>query len=316
MKKFLMAGTALAALIGTPALAADVALKAPPPPAAPAWSWTGYYIGATVGVGVNSDPTTWNWANTYPTGTLIGVGGGPLVALTAPLTVNTSFAHRQSSVGVVGGVEAGANWQTGKWVYGVEADWSATSQRSTSSAQPVTAQFPPYPLFFFAPGTVQGWTKSIDWLSTIRVRDGIADGPNLWFVTGGLAVAQIETSLFSSPGSPGAAATGNGAQFGLPGGVVNDHQTKVGWTLGGGVETAISRLLGWGPGWSAKIEYLYADLGKVHINTSQVPLPTNTAAGPFVTGSTSFSSSTQEHIMRVGLNYRFGAAPGAQNVEK
>lgn len=286
-------------------IAADLPVKAPPPPVA--YNWTGYYVGGTVGVGVNSDPTSWNWANTYPTGALIGVAGGPLTALTAPLTTTTTFANRQSSVGVVGGVEVGANWQTGKWVYGVEADWSATSQKGTSTAQPLAGIFPPFPLFFFAPGSVQGWTKSIDWLSTIRARGGIADGPNLWFVTGGLAIAQIKTTLFSSPGNPGVAGTGNFAQFGLPGGVVNDSQTKVGWTLGGGVETAVSRLLGWGPGWTAKIEYLYADLGTIHINTSQVALPTAAAAGPLVTGGTTFSSSTHEHILRFGLNYRLGA---------
>jgi outer membrane immunogenic protein len=273
-----------------------------------AYNWTGFYVGGTVGVGVNSDPTSWKWANTFPTGTLVGVGGGSLTTLTAPLTTNTAFTNRQSSVGVVGGVEAGANWQTGKLVYGVEADWSATSQRSTYSAQPIAAVFPPFPEFFFVPGTVQGWTKSIDWLSTLRARGGIADGPNLWFVTGGLAVGQIETNLFSSPGSVGGA-TGIGAQFGLPGGVASARQIKAGWTLGGGVETAISQLLGWGSGWSAKIEYLYVDLGTIHINTPQVALPTSAAAGPFVTGATTFSSSTQEHILRVGLNYRLGALP-------
>src|SRR5690349_3828755 len=312
MKKFLHALAPLVASIaffgldsGT-TIAADIPLKAPPLPAV--YNWTGYYVGGTVGVCVNSDPTTWNWANTFPTGSLVGLGGGPLAALTAPFTTNTAFGNRQSSVGIVGGIEAGANWQTGKLVYGVEADWSATSQRGSSSAQPLAAVFPPFPNFFFAPGTVQGWTKSIDWLSTYRGRVGIADGPNLWFVTGGLAVGQIETHLFSSPGSTGGA-TGSGAQFGLPGGAVSDRQIKAGWTVGGGVETAISRLLGWAPGWSAKIEYMYVDLGTLHIDTPQVSLPANAAAGPFVTGTTTFNSSTQEHILRVGLNYRLGARP-------
>jgi outer membrane immunogenic protein len=41
MKKILIATAALATLIGTPALAADIALKAPPPAPVPVWSWTG-----------------------------------------------------------------------------------------------------------------------------------------------------------------------------------------------------------------------------------------------------------------------------------
>ena len=41
----------IAALIGTPALAADMAVKAPPPVSASAYSWTGFYVGGNVGYG-------------------------------------------------------------------------------------------------------------------------------------------------------------------------------------------------------------------------------------------------------------------------
>jgi outer membrane immunogenic protein len=53
----------VAALIGTPALAADMPLKAPPPPPAPVPTWTGCYVNAGVGYGM------WNQDNhdeTYP----------------------------------------------------------------------------------------------------------------------------------------------------------------------------------------------------------------------------------------------------------
>jgi outer membrane immunogenic protein len=40
---------AMAALMGTPALAADMALKAPPPAPSPAYDWSGFYIGANGG---------------------------------------------------------------------------------------------------------------------------------------------------------------------------------------------------------------------------------------------------------------------------
>ena len=79
MKKLLIAGAALTALIGTPALAADMALKAPPPPA-PVLSWTGGYVGINGGYGwgrwnsnsiaaifpdgvtTNADPNVQGWA--------------------------------------------------------------------------------------------------------------------------------------------------------------------------------------------------------------------------------------------------------------
>jgi outer membrane immunogenic protein len=52
MKKLLIAGVALAALAGTPALAADLALKAPPAVVAPVHNWTGCYVGAGIGYGM------------------------------------------------------------------------------------------------------------------------------------------------------------------------------------------------------------------------------------------------------------------------
>ncbi|MGD0333637.1 MAG: hypothetical protein ABSA90_10315, partial [Xanthobacteraceae bacterium] len=51
MKKAALGIIAIAALIGTPALAADMALKAAPPPAAAPYSWTGFYLGGQVGYG-------------------------------------------------------------------------------------------------------------------------------------------------------------------------------------------------------------------------------------------------------------------------
>jgi outer membrane immunogenic protein len=62
MRKLLLATTALAALVVTPALAADMAApvyKAPPPPA-PIFSWTGFYIGLNGGYGWGHDPVTFS----------------------------------------------------------------------------------------------------------------------------------------------------------------------------------------------------------------------------------------------------------------
>ncbi|HYQ08617.1 MAG TPA: hypothetical protein VER26_16830 [Xanthobacteraceae bacterium] len=65
-KKLFMA--ALAALAATPGLAADMLVKkAPPPPRAPAWSWTGFYVGANLGGG---------WAKTDWFEDVSGSGGG------------------------------------------------------------------------------------------------------------------------------------------------------------------------------------------------------------------------------------------------
>jgi outer membrane immunogenic protein len=196
--------------------------------------WNGFYAGVSVGAGMSTSTTAeaWNWANTIPTGTLIGIGGGPLFTTTAPTPFSATFSNQyhRDGRGILGGLQGGYNWQIGRVVLGIEGDWSWTNQKDTATygAQPVPGIFPPLPNFFFIPATAQGWTteEKLDWLSTVRGRLGWAQGANLWYVTGGIAWARIENkyTLVSSPGNSGlVTASGafgpcNFAQFGLPGG--------------------------------------------------------------------------------------------------
>src|SRR6267378_5561357 len=108
MKKFLLATVGLAALgMAAPASAADLAArpytKAPPMVAA-IYDWSGFYIGANGGWGQERrcfDAVT-------VAGTFLGAEG----------------CHTASG-GVAGG-QIGYRWQTGGWVFGLEAqgDWA------------------------------------------------------------------------------------------------------------------------------------------------------------------------------------------------
>jgi outer membrane immunogenic protein len=69
---------------------------------------------------------------------------------------------------------------------------------------------------------------------------------------------------------------------------IND--VRAGWTAGAGIEGAF------GGGWSAKVEYLYMDLGKLE-QTVTVPPAALTAT---------FNSRLTDNIVRVGLNYKWG----------
>jgi outer membrane immunogenic protein len=275
--------------------------------------WQGAYVGVHVGAGLDSSrgSDAWTWTMNFPTGTLIGVAGGPLFVTRSPATESAAFhsQYQRSAYGLQGGLDVGYNWQNCNLVYGIEADFSGTTQKSSVSfsAQPVPGIFPPLPNFFFIPETAQGWSteQRIDWLTTLRGRAGMTIDRSLVYLTGGLAVAEIETdyTLVSSPGS-GGTASGNFAQFGLPGGVAIAHfnNDKVGWCLGAGVETKLSCH------WSLKVEYLFVDLGRVEhsFDTGLVPvLGSNNTS--FVTGSTAFSSSIHvyENIISLGLNYKF-----------
>ena len=70
------------------------------------------------------------------------------------------------------------------------------------------------------------------------------------------------------------------------------NNTKVGWTVGAGAEWAFAQ------NWSAKVEYLYVDLGNASATVNAIPL-----LPPF---QVAYTWKTQENIVRVGVNYKFG----------
>src|ERR1700719_3008483 len=102
MKRILIAG-ALALVSAVPAFAADLPPAAPPPPrapamyvpAAPAFTWTGFYIGLNTGYAFGQS----NW--TSPMGS------------TGYFNVN----------GALAGVTIGGNYQIGQLVVGIETDY-------------------------------------------------------------------------------------------------------------------------------------------------------------------------------------------------
>ena len=115
MKKFLLAATALSALLAGPAMAADLPVRYSPPPAPVVvsyYSWTGCYIGGNVGgMWVKKD-----WSD--------------------PVTGLSYGGHNAN--GWLGGVQAGCNYQVGGWVFGLQGDYDWSS----ASGSNVNALFP------------------------------------------------------------------------------------------------------------------------------------------------------------------------------
>ena len=92
-----------------------------------------------------------------------------------------------------------------------------------------------------------------------------------------------------SGGASSSAASGIGVFAAKASDAAGDaSKTKVGWTVGAGVEYAM-----WS-NWSVKLEYLYVDLGKFDCGVS--------CTG--VAGS-SDNVSFNANVVRAGLNYRF-----------
>jgi len=177
--------------------------------------------------------------------------------------------------GVIGGIQAGYNWQAANWVFGLEADIQGSSQRDNR-----TCMLSCNPLTAFA-----AYDASLPWFGTARGRVGYSAGSTLFYATGGYAYGKVRTKIAADIGfGPVAADISN---------------TRSGWTVGGGIETPFTFLGIFGPNWTSKTEYLYVDLGT---STGAYTIPS--LAGP-----TAVTSSTQvhEHIFRTGLNYHFNS---------
>jgi len=295
MKKLALGGTMLAALaIGTPALAADMPLKAPM--IAPVvFSWTGFYVGGNLGYSWGRANTDFTETTSATIVTQIFRTAGPNLISTTTVTIPPVTAGGNSRTnlnGVIGGGQMGYNWQSGSMVYGFEADLQATGERGGDTIC-ITAGCP-------VGGIFGSEDYKLKWLATFRGRVGVAVAPKwLLYATGGLALGEVE-STFSGGLSGGPIAT------------LSSNTTRAGFAVGGGVEGALDN------NWSAKLEALYVDLGGFDtafagvtnttvtnaLNTPQQGFNTLTTTTATTTGG--FHTHVTDFIVRLGLNYRFG----------
>jgi outer membrane immunogenic protein len=189
--------------LASAASAADLPVytKAPPP----VWNWTGFYAGGNLGYSWGSADTTVSFVD----------GTGTVLA-----SSNQSIGMN----GVIGGGQMGYNWQTGRWVLGLEADIQATGQQGTATFQCGAPCVTPQS---------ETVTVKMDWFGTARGRLGYTVTPTvLLYGTGGLGYGDVETS-------------GSGTSS------FSGSTWHLGWTAGAGIETRIAG------NWTAKLEYLY-----------------------------------------------------------
>ncbi|MEH2473014.1 outer membrane immunogenic protein [Nitrobacteraceae bacterium AZCC 2161] len=211
----------------------------------PVANWSGLYIGGNVGSGLGRNRSSFN-ADIY--------------------------AEQFDLVpdGFLGGGQIGYNWQSGAWLYGVEADFQGSTQKDNKAC-----------ITLCSAGLSTSPEQKLPWLGTARGRLGYSIGSTLFYVTGGYAYGEVKTSLREFAG--GAAAR------------IDISNTKGGWTAGGGIESPLQFFNWFGPNWTSKTEYLYVDLGRATSN--------------FVAANTpqTFSTAVTEHIFRTGLNYHFNS---------
>ena len=173
MKKLAL-GLLLSFAVSGAAVAADMRMpvKAPPPIVSPATNWSGFYIGAMGGYASESSSDD----------VIVGVAADPRMK------------------GGFGGGTIGYNWQTGQFVFGLEADAAFASVNASATAFGVTAE------------------SEIQSLGTVRGRIGMAFDTVLLYATGGYAWADNKFSITIPPVS------------------VSESNFHHGWTVGAGVE--------------------------------------------------------------------------------
>lgn len=208
----------------------------------------------------------YNWTGFYFGGNL-GYGWGrsndssTLTDSTGAVVFSTQNASNLN--GIVGGGQIGYNWQLdSRWVAGLEADFQGTGQKGNIN--------------FATGGVPYTLSQQIDWFGTVRGRVGFLAAPTVMvYGTGGLAYGDVKSSVTAGT-FPTTSAT----------------NTNVGWTAGAGVEGAL------GGNWTAKLEYLYVDLGKATGSLTATPALTQ-----------NYSSHVTDNVVRVGINYRWGGPP-------
>ena len=224
MKKLLLATSSIVAFAAG-AQAADLGVPRSPVASAvvaPAFNWTGFYLGAHAGYGFGR---------------------------TTPSDAGLSFPMNTSG-GLVGG-QIGFNYQINQIVLGAEADLAFAGISGSR------ASLAPQVLFV-----------RTSMLGSVRARAGFAVDRALLYVTGGLG---IQGGSFATNCWAGA-----------------ERYTRTGWTLGAGVEYALTQ------NWTVKAEYSYYNLG-------------TRTLGPIYTGTL----RADVHTVKIGVNYLFSTGPSA-----
>lgn len=197
---------------------------------------------------ISAENPEYTWTGGY-VGVYAGYGWGNSQHFTTDIPASTD---RFNINGALGGLTLGYNYQVDRWVFGAETDISIAGLHGSTGSSST----------WNCPGG--GCETKVEWFGTARARVGYAFDRTLPYLTGGLAYGNIKGYIQGDYSGSG---------------------TKVGWTLGGGVEHAFTDHL------TVKAEYLYVDLGKADLVNF----------GPYGMGHVDAKFST----IKIGLNYKF-----------
>ena len=265
MKRAITLSIAAFALAGTafPTFAADLARPLPAGPVGAPYNWTGIYIGGNVGA---------KWGEYTP-----NVAFGPSTdggATTAGFNFLFGTNSSTSNASFLGGGQIGFNYQVDAWVLGIEGDFDATHVRQTFIV-------PPTVFFPFTAGDALSFNNN--WQASVRGRYGYAWDRWMFYVTGGVAFANVQATTNLLPVGTAAAFAGTATT------------TGVGYTVGAGFEWGIWDNLSLG------LEYRFTAFGTRDLKYAFG----NAFVAPGVTSPLTAAADLDTHEVTARLNYRF-----------
>jgi opacity protein-like surface antigen len=233
---------------------------------------------------LTKEPSPWNWSGGYA-GLQVGAAFGE-TQFSGPMGPGI-FGDSVRTPAFFGGGQIGYNWQgpDSPWVFGIEADLSASDSVGTNTCLASSG--------FFVSANCR---VRPDLTSTFTGRVGYAfgsDGRTLLYLKGGLAAVRDKIDLATN-------AT-------LPPQTSGATVWKWGGTAGAGVEQALT------PAWSVRLEYDYLGFGSTSIPTPASFVQTNPPDpnGYVPTPTQSAGVRQHLHVIKLGANYRFDSDPWA-----
>ena len=266
MNKYVVAASMLALVLGVgTASAADLPSRKDAPAFLPPPPPPPLWTGFYVGLNAG-----YGWSNNNAvTQSYFDTGSAGFGA--QALGGNYPWGASLSDEGFVGGGQIGYNAQIyNNFVVGLEADIQGVASDKKAAS-------------YLGPTAATSISRGLDYLGTARGRLGYLVTPTLLaYATGGLAYGQTNLSA---------------SYFGPATGADSLSDTRVGYSVGGGLEWLFL------PRWSAKVEYLYYDLGTATTPGATFAYTDNAGVSQISAAQT--SSRFDGQVVRAGVNYHF-----------
>jgi len=287
MKRLFITCIAAAAFFGAPALAADLAVKAPPAvAAAPGTNWSGFYAGVNGGYAWQDPASSISGDSNSGAGSIfLNIANN---VVTVPPGLNDlTFQLGNKLSGALGGLQFGYNWQLDRtWLVGLEADFDLSDLKGSASVSD--------PSEFIV--LTQLSSQQLEWFVTLRGRLGyLVNDRLLVFGTGGLAYGETKASASIALGGHGIAVvdtTTLNCAANTTCLAASQSRLSAGWAAGGGAEYAISK------NFTLKVEYLHIDLGAQNLTLVAIPPTTGN-------GFALAKFNNAYDLVRGGVSYRF-----------